>query len=244
MNSAALPDGWMRQMFDSVPRSYNRLNRIMTFGQDEVWRRKALEAVEAKDGDRIVDICTGTGDLALKIACKFPRAEVHAVDYSHEMLVVAKERALEQGLRNIIFEEADCLNMAFPDNYFDYVTISFGFRNLSYSMADFDMRLKKIRRLLKDSGRLIIVETSQPVNIFVKKLFHFYAKKIVPSIGALFSGRREPYAYLGASIVKFFDKDQLIQILEDRGFRMERIESLIFDMISLSIFQKKLPQKA
>src|SRR3989338_10771287 len=169
----------MRQMFDAVPQRYNRLNRIITFGRDEAWRQKALEAIEAKDGDRILDICTGTGDLALKIAKWRPKAEIYAVDFSPHMLAAAKERARQLNVQNIVFKEDDCLELSFPDKHFDYITISFGFRNLSFSMANLETALKEMRRLLKDGARLIILETCQPVNKFIRKIFHFYAKAIV-----------------------------------------------------------------
>ena len=178
-------------MFDAVPEKYNRLNKILTFGQDETWRQKALDAIETEDGTTILDICTGTGDLALKIAGRFPNARVYALDFSPRMLAWAKERAQQLNVQNIIFKENDCLGMPFSDEYFDYITISFGFRNLSYSTTNLDKALKEINRVLKNGGRLVIIETSQPVNTFVRRLFHFYAIKIVPRIGMLLSGKKD-----------------------------------------------------
>ncbi len=226
-------------MFDSVPEKYNRLNKIITFGQDEAWRQKAIDAIKAQDGDRILDICTGTGDLALKIASKFPKTKVYAIDFSPRMLGFAKERALQAGLQNIIFQENDCLKMEFPEWHFNYITISFGFRNLSYSMANLESALKEMHRVLKEGGRLVIVETSQPINFFIRKFLHFYAKSIVPRMGAFFSGKREPYAYLGASIVKFFGRDELISLIGSRGFKLEKITHFMFGMISLCLFRKE-----
>lgn len=239
MNNIALDNGWMRRMFDSVPQVYNRLNRIITLGQDEIWRQKAADAIEAEDKTAILDICTGTGDLALKIARKFPNSKIYAIDFSPRMLGLAKERALQLGLQNIIFKENDCLYMDFPNEHFDYVTISFGFRNLSYSMTNFDKALKEINRVLKNDGRLVIIETSQPRNVFIRNAFHFYARSVVPRIGELISGNKESYAYLGASIVKFFNQEKMIDILETYGFQIEMVIPYLFGMISLYIFQKK-----
>ena len=239
MNRIALNNGRMRKMFDAVPEKYNRLNKILTFGQDETWRQKALDAIEAEDGTAILDLCTGTGDLALKIAGRFPNARVYALDFSPRMLAWAKERAQQLNVQNIIFKENDCLGMTFPDEHFDYITISFGFRNLSYSTTNLDKALKEINRVLKNGGRLVIIETSQPINTFVRRLFHFYAIKIVPRIGMLLSGKKEPYAYLGMSIVKFFDSNKLVCFLGSRGFKLEKRAPYMFGMISLYVFQKK-----
>lgn len=239
MGNIPLYNVWMKQMFDSIPRKYNPLNKIITFGQDETWRQKALEAIEAKPGDRILDICTGTGNLALKISCKFPYAEIYAVDFSNKMLEVAKERAAHLGLQNITFKENDCSAMEFPENYFDYITISFGFRNLSHSMMNLDRALKEIYRVLKNGGRLIIIETTQPNNIIIRKLFHFYVCILVPLLGIFLSGKRKPYTYLGTSIVKFFDRNKLTDILSSIGFQMEKAKTFMLGMILLSTFKKR-----
>lgn len=239
MNDTALDNGWMRRMFDVIPQDYNRLNRVLTLGRDHAWRQKAADAIQAKDGTTILDICTGTGELALKIAGRFPNARIYAVDFSLRMLAWAKERARQLNVKNIIFKENDCLGMTFPDEYFDYTTISFGFRNLSHSMANLDKALKEINRVLKSGGRLIIIETSQPADPFIRALFHFYATRIVPLIGMLLSGQKEPYIYLGMSIVKFFGANELICLLGSRGFELEKMAPYMFGMISLYVLQKK-----
>lgn len=239
MNKIALDNGWMRRIFDSVPERYNCLNRVLTVGRDETLRQKALDAIEAENGAMILDICTGTGDLAIKIASKFSTALVYAVDFSPRMLAVAKERALKLGLQNIIFKENDCLCMEFPNEHFDYITVSFGFRNLSYSMMNLKAALKEMYRVLKDDCKLVIVETSQPTNPFIRNAFHFYARSIVPRIGELISRKKEPYAYLGASIVKFFNQEKMIDILKVQGFHVKSVASYLFGMVSLYIFQKK-----
>ena len=239
MNSIALGSVWMRKMFDSVPEKYNRLNRILTFGQDEIWRQKALDAIEAEDGTAILDICTGPGNLAIKIAGKFPNSKVYAVDLSSRMVAAAKERAMRLGLQNIIFKEDDCLHMEFANEHFDYITISFGFRNLSYSIANLKAALKEMYRVLKDEGKLVIIETSQPANALARNIFHLYAGKIVPWIGKIVSGHKEPYAYLGASIVKFFNQEKVIDILKAQGFHIKRRSAYLFGMVSLCVFQKK-----
>ena len=161
MNNCAIDNGWMREMFDSVPRRYRLLNKILTFGQDESWRQRALEMIKVQAGDKILDVCTGTADLALKIARMFPWAKIHAIDFSLQMLAAAKKRIEEGGLKNIIIQEKDCIDLGFDNEHFDYITISFGFRNISYSRINLIRSLKEMYRVLKPEGQLIILETSQ-----------------------------------------------------------------------------------
>ena len=114
-------------MFNSAAASYIRANKVITFGQDEKWRQAAADSIEVKsDNDKILDICTGAADLALKIANKFPRLKIYALDYSPDMLAAAKKRADACGLRNIIFKEGDCLNMEFDNDYFGNIIKPYG----------------------------------------------------------------------------------------------------------------------
>ena len=210
----------------------------MTFGMDGVWRYRAAEAILPKDNGKILDICTGTGDLALKIALRFSDQMVYGIDYSPEMLKVAREKARALKCGNLSLAEGDCAQLPFESGSFDYVTVSFGFRNLSYSQDTLGQALKEVRRVLKDGGRFIIIETSQPPNILIRKLLHFYARRIVPFAGILFSGQKEPYAYLGSSMVKFYGKPQLVNLLERIGFKEEKSVPFMFGAILLSIFKK------
>lgn len=230
---------WMREMFDTVSRRYILLNRIITFGQDDKWRDAVVERVQLKERDRVLDMCTGTADIALRIARKFPFNDVYALDFSSDMLDEAKIRQKAAGLRNVIFKQADCAATGFDTEEFDYVTISFGFRNLSYSRENLDKALKEIYRILKKGGRLIILETSQPHNVIVKALFHFYASKLVPFAGRLFSGNGLPYGYLGDSITRFFDKTSLISQLNSYGFNGEAVKSFMLGGVLLCASQKQ-----
>ena len=209
-------------MFDSVPEKYRLLNRILTVGQDELWRRKVLDFIEPKEDLRILDICTGTGDLSIKLAQKFPRSKVFAADFSSRMLLKAKGLARKRKIGNISFIECDAANLGLYSDTFDYVTISFGFRNLSYSEENLKASLGEIHRVLKAGGKLVILETSQPASSLIRKSFHFYASSIVPRIGLILSGDKAPYAYLGSSIVKFFDEGSLNKILTCEGFRPDK----------------------
>ena len=230
----------MRGMFDTVPDKYALLNKVLTFGRDEIWRSRVTELIRPDKGARILDICTGTGDLALRLAREFPASDIYAVDFSPKMLYTAKNRAALSGAGNLTFREEDCRALGFEGASFDYVTVSFGFRNLSYSMANLSAALKEIFRVLKDGGRFIILETSQPENALMRGVFHLYARTAVPFIGSLIAGNKEPYRYLGASIAKFFDRDGLVRVLASHGFRRECILTFAFGAIALSVFRKSV----
>ncbi len=233
-----MDSNWMRKMFDVVPDRYNLLNSILTFRCDRTWRREVLRVISVDENTRILDLCTGTGDLAIMLACKFSNAQVFAIDFSPKMIAFAKKRAFKSALRNVKIEEGDCTAMKFPAGYLDYVTISFGFRNLSYSADNLKRALSQIHRVLKEGGRFVVLETSQPANKFIRKIFHFYATIAVTGIGALISGRRAPYAYLGSSIIAFFDLNQMRSVVEAEGFIMRSVKPFMFGAILLWDFQK------
>lgn len=228
----------MQQMFDIASKRYALSNTVLTFGQDEKWRQAALQAIEPKADTKILDICTGTADLALKLARKFSRLTIYALDYSKNMLAAAKERAQRQGIKNIVFKEGDVTGTGFDSGYFDYITVSFGFRNLSFSDENLRKALKEIHRVLKQGGRFIIIETSQPQNLFIRKLFHFYAANIVPALGRFISREDMPYKYLGNSMVKFFSQAQLMDVLESYGFKKENTKAFMAGMILLCVAKK------
>ncbi|MBF0216363.1 MAG: ubiquinone/menaquinone biosynthesis methyltransferase [Candidatus Omnitrophica bacterium] len=230
---------WMREMFDSASKKYVLSNTVLTFGMDGVWRRRVVEEIRPKPGGKILDICTGTGDLAFLIARRFPEQNVYGIDYSPKMLSVARDRAKALGLGNLVLLEGDSSRLPFVNGSFDYVTVSFGFRNLSYSQDILKAVLREVHGVLNTGGRFIIIESSQPSGVFIRKVFHVYARTIVPFVGSLFSGRREPYAYLGGSMIKFYEKPRLVAFLRENGFREEKNVLFMFGAILLSIFVKE-----
>ncbi len=212
-------------MFMEVPPSYDLVNRLLTFRMDQVWRagavRSLLKTDDAgkKDGHRILDLCTGTGDLAIRLAARKKRADsVTALDFSKPMLELAKKKADSRGLKDIEFVHGDAASMPFEDSFFDAVGIAFALRNLTYKNPDRDRFLSEITRVLKPGGKFVAVETSQPENIFLRKAFHLYMRYFTAPAGSLLSGHRGAYRYLAYSAADYYNAARLKEILLSAGF--------------------------
>ncbi len=210
----------LQKMFMAVPPSYDRLNRLLTLRIDECWRGKAAKAILRDNPETVLDLCTGTGDLALRLRRKAAEnTQIHALDYSEPMLAVARDKTRKRRLDAIDFRQGDAAAMPFDDGFFDTVGIAFAFRNLTYKNPDRDVFLKEILRVLRPDGQFVAVETSQPSNKLLRKLFHLYMRWITRPIGGLFSGHRGAYRYLAHSAIDYYHPADLKQILLDAGFR-------------------------
>ena len=209
----------LQKMFMAVPPSYDFLNRLLTFRLDERWRKHAVKRIlEAKPG-RILDLCTGTGDLAIRLrALALEGAQITALDYSAPMLEVARQKAQRAGRPNIEFVEGDVAAMPFADQSFDAVGIAFAFRNLTFKNPDTDTFLSEILRVLKPGGRFVIVETSQPKSWLIRKLAHLYLRYITVALGGLISGHRGAYHYLAHSAINYYDAEGVRDLLLQAGF--------------------------
>lgn len=209
----------LQKMFTSVPPSYDRLNRILTLGADEGWRRKAIRQCLSNEPETVLDLCCGTGDLVLSLKQKAsPSTRVMALDFSEPMLELAKQKAARKNIEGIEFIYGDAADMPFDDNSIDSIGIAFGFRNLTFENPDRDIFLKEILRVLKPGGQLVIVETSQPDNALWKKMYHLYMGMITAPIGGLLSGQKSAYKYLAYSAKNFYTPHQMQQLLKGAGF--------------------------
>lgn len=209
------------RMFSKVPARYDLLNRLLTLGLDQRWRRKAAEVCLESKHDRIMDLCSGTGDLAIELAkMTNGNAEIIAADFCEPMLEVAERKALNAGLDGrIAFRVADAASLPFDDGYFDVVTIAFGFRNLTFKNPKTDIYLKEIFRVIAPGGRLVIVETSQPESIILKRLSGLYYMSIVKPVGNAVSSERGAYSYLAYSARHYYKPLDVRNMLTDVGFR-------------------------
>ncbi len=206
-------------MFMAVPPSYDLLNRLLTFRFDERWRMQATKAMLQEAPEQVLDLCTGTGDLALRIRkYALDSTVVSALDYSAPMLEEARRKAKKRGAANIHFVEGDVAALPFVDEHFDAIGIAFAFRNLTFKNPDTARFLAEILRVLKPGGRFVIVETSQPSNSVMRFLTHTYLQYVTVPLGGLISGHRAAYHYLAHSAINYYTAEQMQSLLLDAGF--------------------------
>jgi len=216
----------IQKLFAQVPRTYERVNHILTFGMDILWRKKAVQLAVADGGERWIDVCSGTGETAVYLTGNAENGtRVYAADFSLPMLQVA--RAKPQG-RKIRFSISEIKALPFPEATFDLITISFATRNINTSRDDLLNSFKEFYRVLKPGGRFVNLETSQPSNAVIRKLYHTYIKWLVKPIGWRISGAKAPYAYLSQTIPRFYSAAELAEILTEAGFSRVDFTRLMF----------------
>ncbi len=205
----------IREMFGSIAPRYDLLNRLLSFGIDRRWRRFAVKQINCGEGGRILDVATGTGDVALEIAAQTPASvTIVGADFCKEMVDLGRIKVGESPYAaRITFEVAPCEAIPFPDGTFDAVTIAFGIRNV----VDRTQGLREMRRVLKNGGRIVILEFSTPRSAFFKHLYHFYFLKVLPVIGGLFS-QFSAYQYLPDSVLEFPSQEEFKELMASVGF--------------------------
>lgn len=205
----------VEQMFDNISENYDGLNRVISFGTDIKWRKKVLAKIKNHQPESILDIATGTGDLAIKFAEKTNASNIVGLDLSEGMLEVAKKKVINNSIKNKIeFIKGDSEALPFNDNSFDAITVSFGIRNFE----NLEKGLSEILRVLKPNGLFIILETSVPTRFPFKQGYQFHCNIILPLIGKIFSKDKVAYTYLSESASVFPYGKKLNNILEKIGF--------------------------
>ena len=204
----------VRRMFAGVAPRYDLLNRVLSLGIDRRWRRDVVSDLKLKPSDRVLDLCCGTGDLALELA---PHARCLACDFTWEMLTRAKEKSTRasQAGQALHLAAADALRLPFAADQFDAATVGFGVRNLE----DLPAGLREFRRVLRVNGPLVILEFSQPIHPLLRLPYQAYLHGLLPLIGRMVSTRKEAYRYLAESIAGFPNPETLSAILAAEGFR-------------------------
>ncbi|MDD5507809.1 MAG: ubiquinone/menaquinone biosynthesis methyltransferase [Bacteroidales bacterium] len=229
----------LQKMFDEVPRRYDLMNRLLTFRMDERWRRKAAKLCLKDHPSHIVDICTGTGDLACHLARYNPDgARITALDFSEPMLAEACKKFNRQKLTGVEFLFGDVSELPFESESIDVICIGFGFRNLTFKNIKRDLYLSEIYRVLKQGGKLVIVETSQPKNKMIKSLYHLYLLIFVKYIGGFLSGNKKAYHYLSYSAIHYYTPDELKSLLQNNNFKSLNINNLFFGAATLTLAVK------
>jgi demethylmenaquinone methyltransferase/2-methoxy-6-polyprenyl-1,4-benzoquinol methylase len=229
----------VREMFGRIAPRYDLLNHLLSLDIDKVWRRRVARECSALLRDpaaRVLDLCCGTGDLALAFRREAPAgAEIVGSDFVPEMLVRAREKAAALGAR-ITFIEADALALPFGDAHFDLVSCSFGFRNL----ANYENGLREILRVLKPGGTAAILEFAEPRGKLFGGLYRFYFRRVLPRLGALISGNGSAYTYLPSSVSKFPSPEALQGLFERCGYTGVRFERWTGGIVTLHLGQKSM----
>ena len=228
----------IQQMFDGIAPDYDRLNHLMSLGVDRCWRRRALrEIVTPGAPQQILDIACGTGDFSLAIARRMhPDSRITGLDLSEGMLAVMRQKVQKAGLDGrIACEQGDSEAMRFPDGSFDCVTIAFGIRNFAHREA----ALQEILRVLKRSGRLVILELSVPENKLLRWAYNLYFMHFVPWIGGLISGDKAAYKYLPASVQAFPGRREWTATMVRCGYANVRHRAFTFGLCRMYVGEKK-----
>lgn len=234
----------LQSFYGDIHSTYDRINRIFTFGQDRVWRRKAVVELLRLQPERVLDLCTGTGDLVLEAARKAGQhTTLVGYDFSPAMLELASEKYKELGKREqlgtVEFLEGDAGNMPFDEGSFDALGISFGIRNLVYQNSAAMLHLKEINRVLRVGGNLVILESSRPLSPLWLMLNTLYLRLILPYLGGLISGNLKAYKYLANSSKNYYTIGEMARIMETAGFEVSSSRSLFLGSVMLLVLVKK-----
>lgn len=225
----------VEQMFDNISGNYDDLNRVISFGIDQKWRKKVVNLVSAKNPKNVLDVATGTGDLAIMLS-KTPAEKIVGIDISAGMLDIGKKKIAHKNLSQIIeMRQEDSEALTFADNSFDAVTVAFGIRNFE----TLEKGLAEILRVLKPGGIFVILETSVPEKFPFKQGYQFYSKNILPLIGKMFSKDNVAYGYLSESAAAFPYGEALNNILSKIGFIDVRAMPQTFGVATIYSASKK-----
>lgn len=222
------------KMFNNIAIRYDFLNHFLSLGIDRYWRRKAISYLKDRTNTLILDIATGTADLAIEAVSLKPE-KIFGVDISTEMLEIGRQKIIKKKLQDKIqLLEGDSEDLIFEDNKFDAVTVAFGVRNFQ----DLETGLEEMRRVLRPLGMIVILEFSQPKNFLFKKLYNFYSSRITPGIGKVISKDKEAYSYLHESVKAFPHGIDFCNILVDCGYKNVHFTPLTFGIVTIYTAEK------
>jgi demethylmenaquinone methyltransferase/2-methoxy-6-polyprenyl-1,4-benzoquinol methylase len=223
----------VRRMFGEIAGRYDLLNHLLSLGADVYWRRRTVRKVPPTGDWPVLDLCTGTGDLALAYhRAARGQTPVVGADFCHPMLVIGREKALHARAASVTFVEADAQRLPFPDRSFQIVSVAFGLRNV----ADTDQALREMLRVCRPGGKIAVLEFSMPRRQPLRSLYGWYFRRVLPRIGqALARNRQEAYNYLPASVGEFPSGDALAERMRAAGASDVRYYPLTFGVATLYV---------
>lgn len=211
-------------VFQNISETYDRANDVISLGMHRLWKRAMLRRIQALNPTDILDVASGTGDIALALAEKNPQAHVVGSDLSENMLNVARRRGEAAGLANIEFRVENAMQLGLADETFDVAVVSFGLRN----MPSYEQVLAEMTRVLRPGGTLFCIDSSYPTNPIIKPFFRFYFKYIMPLLGTLIAHAPKEYKWLNASTEAFVSKDELAGLMRKVGLQEVSFKSHMF----------------
>jgi demethylmenaquinone methyltransferase/2-methoxy-6-polyprenyl-1,4-benzoquinol methylase len=233
-NRRVFEQTYVRSLFDSIANRYDFLNHVLSMGVDVHWRQKAIQLLRPLHPNRILDVATGTGDLAIE-ASRLTPVQIFGIDISSRMLEIGQKKILSRKLEHIIMLElGEAEHLNFESNSFDVVMSAFGVRNFN----NLELGLKELLRVLHKGGVVMILEFSSPRQFIVKHIYQFYFKRILPLIGGFFSNNRSAYRYLQYTVSEFPDGEDFCAILRNVGFTGTRFYQLTFGIASIYMATK------
>ena len=226
----------IRGMFAAIARTYDPLNHVLSMNQDKAWRRFTVEAVGARAGDRVLDVCTGTADLAIELSRHVgPTGSVVGTDFCEEMVRIGVPKASSAAPSRISLGVADTLHLPFKDGSFRGVTVGFGIRNV----ADLAAGIREMARVTAPGGRIAILEFTQPSNPLFRFVYYVYFLILLPILGNLVTGgSRNAYGYLPRSVLKFPDREKLRRIVQECGLADVTVHAKSFGIITVHVGTK------
>lgn len=224
------------KMFDNIAPKYDLLNRVLSLGIDTIWRKKMIEKIQSLNPKQVLDVATGTGDVALEAQKRLQTDFITGVDISHEMLEVGRKKIEKKGLSDTIrLDLGDSENLPYDDNSFDAVTVAFGVRNFE----NLEKGMREMNRVLRPGGKLVVLEFSRPTMFPFKQGYNFYFKNILPTIGKLTSKDQRAYTYLYESVQAFPDGDDFLSVMNNTGYSSPDLERLTLGICTLYTGVKK-----
>lgn len=217
-------------MFDSIAPAYDFMNSAMSMGLHRRWLRRAIKEVASSSPADILDVATGTADVAIALARRLPDASITGIDLSEGMLSVGRRKVEKAGLGSrIALRQADCLSLPFADDSFDAVTVAYGVRNFEHLLEGY----REMARVLRPGGRIAVIELSTPRSAIVKPFYKFYTKRVIPAAGRIVSKDVRAYSYLPESIAAVAQGEDMTALMAQAGFSDTRFRRLTLGVCTI-----------
>lgn len=215
-------------MFAGISHRYDLLNSLLSLRRDKYWRRFAAEKLPS---GLILDVCSGTGDVAIEVS---KRSDVIASDFCAEMLKICALKITKRNIKNIYCIQNDAENLSFKDIIFDGAIVAFGIRNV----ADIKKALSEMHRVVRNGGRIVVLEFSLPQNRFFRSMYYIYFQKLLPVVGRLVSKKTGPYSYLPSSVMAFPKREEFVELMKVSGMMDIRYYDLTFGIVTVYVGSK------